>query len=157
MPYLSTAELSRIILLLLQVLLPQRELQERRPGIVDIGAYTFYGCTGAKIQSLTIASSGIRSVGAFAFSGVTHLESLTISQKDGVFIGAGAFQNCTGLESLTLPIDMNAVGSGIAPIFDGCTGITSITFTGTANGDGFDYNETSGSEYDETPWSNTQK
>ncbi len=92
-----------------------------------------------------IVSDGMTSIGDDAFSGCVKLSTLTIG--DSVLsIGASAFKNCSDLKELTIPAGLDCVGFTTQPIFEGCTKIESITFTGT--GDWFSYNDS----YTYTPW-----
>ena len=58
-------------------------------------------------------STGVTTVGNYAFYNGTHISSVTIS--DAVTsLGAYAFQNCTSLASLTIPISLNAIGTDLS-------------------------------------------
>ncbi|MBR7123900.1 MAG: leucine-rich repeat protein, partial [Candidatus Methanomethylophilaceae archaeon] len=115
----------------------------------SIGNYMFKDCTGFS-GTLEIPSS-ITNVGLYAFANCKGISAVDI-QHANVKLGAGAFQGCTSMTSLTIPVVINVVGSDSNPIFDGCTGLTSISLTG--NGNSGDYSATSGNNnyYLKTPW-----
>jgi len=125
-------------------------------GVISIGHNAFYGCTG--LTSVTIPNS-VTSIGGMAFLGCSGLTSITVdagnssysSSTDGVLfnktatslvaypvgkqgayvisnsitsIGNDAFQGCTGLTSVTFPNSVTSIGS---QAFYGCTTLTSVT------------------------------
>jgi hypothetical protein len=69
----------------------------------------------------TLDASGIETVGGFAFSRCTGLES--VSLPEAVTIGDGAFYECAGLTSLSLPRATNISSS----VFANCTGLISVS------------------------------
>jgi len=87
-------------------------------GIIFIGDYAFYYCTG--LTSVTIPDSAI-SIGSAAFSGCTGLTSVTI--PDSVISIGDAFSNCTGLTNVTIGDGVTSIGLNT---FYGCTELTSI-------------------------------
>jgi len=141
------------------------------PGIVSIGEYMFYGCSGV---NGAIDLSGIKTIGQYAFSGcvsITAVEFGNIMDTIGAHafekcselraitlgtsvrqIGAGTFTNCSSVTSLTLPMSLDTVRDDLDPAFAGCSMIGSVRFIGS--GDGFQYSETLGSNnyYRYTPW-----
>ena len=89
-------------------------------GVTSIGNYAFEGCTG--LTSITIPDS-VTSIGNRAFYNCTELTSITI--PDSVTsIGEGAFRGCTGLTSITIPDSVTSIGESA---FYCCTGLTSVT------------------------------
>ena len=69
-----------------------------------------------------IISSGVMSVGNYAFYGCSHLESVTI--PNGVTsIGSRAFMDCSNLTSITIPSSVNNIGSDA---FYNCTAVTDV-------------------------------
>ena len=87
-------------------------------GIVNVGAYAFYGCSS--LTSVQIPYS-VTSIYEGAFSGCSSLTNVAIPETV-TFISALAFQNCTSLVNVNIP---EAVTS-IAGVFDGCTSLASI-------------------------------
>ena len=95
-------------------------------GVISIGNYAFYGCSG--LTSVTIPDS-VTSIGASAFYGCSGLTSVTI--PDGVTsIGEEAFYNCTELTSVTIP---NSVTSLSTTAFDGCGKLWTAWYRTLAN------------------------
>ena len=79
-----------------------------------------------------VINSGVTSIGNYAFSNCTHLNSVTISSSV-TRIGDGAFYGCTELRytqrytsqtSFTIPNEVTSIGDDA---FYGCTGLTEIT------------------------------
>lgn len=78
------------------------------------------------ITSIDIPS-GVTSIGNFAFSNCTSLQSVTI--PDSVTsIGVQAFYDCTGLTSVTIGNGVTSIGTSA---FSGCNALTDIYYTGT--------------------------
>ena len=117
-------------------------------GVTSIGYATFYSCTG--LTSITIPD-GVTSIGSSAFFGCTGLTSITIpdsvtsigqyafyntawynNQPDGlVYAGKVAYKYKGTMPSNTsIVLKEGTLGIG-SFAFDGCTGLTSITFNGT--------------------------
>ena len=141
------------------------------PGIVSIGEYMFYGCSGV---NGSIDLSGIKTIGQYAFSGcvnITAVEFGNVMDTIGAHafekcselraitlgtsvrqIGAGTFSNCSSVTSLTIPMSLDTVRDDLDPAFAGCSMIGSVRFIGS--GDGFQYSESLGSNnyYRYTPW-----
>ena len=92
-------------------------------GVRSIGDYAFYYCTG--LTSITIPDS-VASIGygAFCYTGLTSINI----PNSVTSIGSYAFFHCFGLTSITIPDSVTSIGEAA---FSGCSGITSITFTGT--------------------------
>ena len=111
--------------------------------LADIGAHAFDGCEGVSGFEF---GANVSDIGDYAFRGCVGLSSFSVSSA--LTIGSGAFQGCTGLKILTIPIYVDAVGEGATPIFDGCSGITTINLTGDGELEGEDYN----GKYQGTPW-----
>ncbi|MBD5137330.1 MAG: leucine-rich repeat protein [Lachnospiraceae bacterium] len=88
--------------------------------VTSIGDYAFSGFTG--LESITIPES-VTSIGRGAFNSCTGLKSITIPESM-TSIGEGAFYGCTGLKSITIPKSMTSIGEGA---FEDCTGLKSIT------------------------------
>jgi GH24 family phage-related lysozyme (muramidase) len=89
-------------------------------GVTTIGDYAFSRCTS--LESITIPA-GVTTIGSGAFSMCTSLESITIPA--GVTtIGISAFSNCTSLESITIPAGVTTIGIST---FSNCTSLESIT------------------------------
>ena len=117
-------------------------------GVISIGGYAFYGCSG--LTSVTIPE-GVTYIWDHAFRGCSGLTSVTI--PEGVtYIGNSAFSDCSGLTSVTIPEGVTYIGdsaffrcSGLTSIiipdgittigryaFRGCSGLTSITVSASA-------------------------
>ena len=70
----------------------------------------------------TGAQTPITSIGQYAFSGCTNLETFTIPESVST-IGYRAFRSCVSLPTLTIPSAVTLIGS---EAFDGCTGLKSL-------------------------------
>lgn len=81
----------------------------------------FAGC--ASLRSITL--SGIVSIGSYAFSDCTSLESVTLG-SGLLYIGEGAFNGCTALSSLRIPESVKEIET-IA--FKDCTNLISLYVT----------------------------
>lgn len=78
-----------------------------------------------KITSISLAS-GIKEIGANAFSGYTALTKVSLPDTlQG--IGANAFFGCTSLTAITLPNSVNTLGEGA---FASCTSMLSANLSG---------------------------
>ena len=105
--------------------------------------------TGVKNKTITevIVPDYVTSIGNYAFSGCTNIETATISTlaisyipKDklktvvitsGASIGNYAFRGCTGLTSVTIPDSVTSIGTDA---FYGCTNIETATIPTLAIG-----------------------
>lgn len=118
------------------------------PVLSDVGEKAFYDC--AVLKNLNSANgvllTGVSSVGKEAFGNCVAVTAIVLGDNLES-LGDGAFKGCTVVVSLSLPISVNSVGSPTAPVFEGCTSISSIAFTGS--GEGHDYAE---NNYLLTPW-----
>lgn len=112
-------------------------------GATEVGEFCFCNCTNLTefdaMSNLKIISNdafratGFSSlefndetyIGIHAFKECLNLETL----KLGAYIcKEGAFQNCTSLVNVTLTSPITTLG---AAVFDGCSQLTTVTFTGT--------------------------
>ena len=116
-------------------------------GITSIGDNMFRGCTGIT-GDLTLPST-INHVGCNAFDGVLRITALNV-EAASIIMEESAFKGCTGIKTLIIPVGLNVVGYANSPIFEKCSGITSIHFTGA--GSGHIYTENGESAYTATPW-----
>lgn len=83
-------------------------------GITSIGNYAFNSPAASPV-TITLPSSGLKTIGNSSFSGLTALRELII--PEGVTtIGTNAFSSCTNLEKIycpsTVPTLTNAAGGG---------------------------------------------
>ena len=89
-------------------------------GVTSIGNYAFWGCSS--LTSVRIPES-VTSIGWGAFQGCSSLTGITLpagvtSIEDCVFSG------CSSLSSITIPDGVTRIGDWA---FQGCSGLTSIT------------------------------
>ena len=89
-------------------------------GVTSVGSYAFYGLTG--VTTFTINSS-VTSIGDRAFSGCTSFTSITLP-SNLTKIGSYAFYNCTGLTLITIPAKVTSFGNYA---FGNCTAMTKAT------------------------------
>lgn len=123
--------------------------------VEEVGEMAFYGC--GNMTSLSLGS-GVKSIGKNAFYGLSSLESITVSEQNSVYSGKGnclvekatgtlllgsaqsvipedvkkigdnAFLNNEAIREIVLPKDVTRIGTAA---FNGCKGLTSLTFLGT--------------------------
>ncbi len=92
-------------------------------GVTSIGGYAFYGCSN--LDSITVPDT-VDYFGAHAFDGCSSVSSIDI--PDGTTeIGSYAFRNCSSLTSVTIPDSVSSLGTYA---FYGCSGMT-LTLAGT--------------------------
>ena len=97
---------------------------------VGSGVMTDFGPTdvrwgGHEVRAVDLSGVvGPTTIGTYAFSGCTSLESITFSEYV-TSIGASAFSGCTSLENLIIPRSVTNVG---ASAFGGCTGLKYLEF-----------------------------
>ena len=109
-----------------------------------------YSALKQSIEKVVIR--GISGIGAESFLSCSRLEEVTVSGSVKA-IGANAFAGCTSLNALTVPLGLNLQATSQASsYFEGCKGITSITFIASDNGSFVNYNSN-----DCTPWMVTDK
>jgi len=87
---------------------------------------------------------GLETLGNLAFANCGSLNNLILPNTLTSF-GVTPFLNCTSLNSVSLPISVKYV----EPIFEGCTSLTTFTFTKGTTGNGATY---SLNESFDTPW-----
>lgn len=104
---------------------------EIKPGVTNIGDYTFYQCSS--LTSVTIPSS-VTSIGNAAFYHCFNLNSMTIPSSV-ISIGDAAFNGCA-LSSVTIPSSVTSIGNGA---FTGCSYLTGFSVS-SANGSYCDLN-----------------
>lgn len=123
--------------------------------VKEVGEMAFYGC--GNMTSLSLGS-GVKSIGKNAFYELSSLESITVSEQNSVYSGKGnclvekatgtlllgsaqsvipddvkkigdnAFLNNEAVREIALPKGVTRIG---AAAFNGCKGLTSLTFLGT--------------------------
>ncbi len=123
--------------------------------VEEVGEMAFYGC--GNVTSLSLGS-GVKSIGKNAFYGLSSLESITVSEQNSVYSGEGnclvekatgtlllgsaqsvipddvkkigdnAFLNNEAVREIALPKGVTRIGTAA---FNGCKGLTSLTFLGT--------------------------
>ena len=123
--------------------------------VKEVGEMAFYGC--GNMTSLSLGS-GVKSIGKNAFYGLSSLESITVSEQNSVYSGEGnclvekatgtlllgsaqsvipddvkkigdnAFYNNEAIREIALPKGVTRIGTAA---FNGCKGLTSLTFLGT--------------------------
>ena len=90
--------------------------------ITSIGDYAFSGCTALQSTSFPAAQS----IGEGAFNGCTALQSVSFPVAQS--IGIGTFGGCTSLQSTDLPESQNID----VMAFEWCTALQSVSFPATA-------------------------
>ena len=90
-----------------------------RPGVTSIGDWAFSSCS--KLNSITIPDSVV-SIGLYAFSDCESLSSIKIPASVKT-IGFFAFADCTSFTSITIPNGVTTIDNGT---FSSCTSLTSI-------------------------------
>ena len=70
-----------------------------------------------------VVTSGVTSIGNYAFWGCSSLTSVRIPESV-TSIGWGAFQGCSSLTGITIPAGVTSIGDSA---FSGCSSLTSIT------------------------------
>lgn len=89
-------------------------------GVTSIGYWAFEDCSS--LTSITIPE-GVTSIGSAAFDGCSSLSSITI--PEGVTsMGDSAFSGCSSLTSVRIPDGVTKIGDWA---FCGCSSLTSIT------------------------------
>ncbi len=93
-------------------------------GILNIGSWVFYNCTG--LTEITLPSSLI-SIDSYAFFDCKGLTEIVIpgSVTD---VGTSAFSGCSNITSVTMPNSVKNIESGA---FSGCTYLTDVYYDGT--------------------------
>ena len=89
-------------------------------GVTTIGQYAFSNCTS--LESVEIPAS-VTSIGNHAFDGCTSLTSIEIPASV-TSIGEFAFAGCTSLESIEIPASVTTIGDAA---FVNCTGLSTVT------------------------------
>ncbi len=93
-------------------------------GILNIGSWVFYNCTG--LTEITLPSSLI-SIDSYAFNDCKGLTEIVI--PDNVTdIGTFAFSGCSNITSVTMPNSVKNIESGA---FSRCTYLTDVYYGGT--------------------------
>jgi hypothetical protein len=88
-------------------------------GVTSVGSWAFANCTA--IESVTIPSS-VNKIGNWAFSGCSGLKKVNIS-SGLTYIGMRAFNNCTALEEISLPSSLTTIDDNA---FYSCLSLKSI-------------------------------
>ena len=87
--------------------------------VISIGSYAFSGCSS--LESINIPE-GVTSISSSVFRGCSSLESINI--PEGVTsIGYMAFRGCSSLESIQIPGEVTSIGQDA---FYECSSLTSI-------------------------------
>ena len=89
-------------------------------GVTSIGNWAFRDCSS--LTSITIPES-VTSIGEYAFSGCSSLTNVTIPENV-TSIGQYAFYGCSSLTSITIPEGVTKIGY---QTFSGCSSLSSIT------------------------------
>lgn len=85
----------------------------------------------ASLIDKAVVSSGVKSIGAYAFFGCDALTEITLSQTLEK-IGEGAFKECENLLSLTIPEAVTIIGKYA---FENCAALQNVRFNATKAND----------------------
>ena len=92
----------------------------------EMQSYMDYGYSAPWFSSnirKVVITSGVISIGDYAFEGCSNLTSITIPGSV-TSIGSAAFLRCSSLTSITIPDSVTSIGCSA---FKGCSSLTSIT------------------------------
>ena len=103
----------------------------RYGSVLENGRMLYIG--GQPVEGDLVIPDSVTSIGSYAFSDCTGLNSVTIS-KSVESIGRSAFSGCTGLTSVTIPDSVTGIGDYA---FAYCTGLTSVTIGNSVTSIGY--------------------
>ncbi|MPL93749.1 hypothetical protein SDC9_39896 [bioreactor metagenome] len=89
-------------------------------GVTSIGDFAFWGCTA--LASVVIPD-GVTSIGQSAFNGCNSLTSVVIPDSVTSIGWDAAFSGCSSLTSIVLPAGLTSIGQSA---FAGCSSLTTI-------------------------------
>ena len=115
-------------------------------GVTSIGEFAFNNCTSLTAVEIP---ANVTTIGGYAFGGCTSLGSLTLPSSITT-IGGGAFAGCSALSDLTASLDVYLLNtSNPSGTWAGCTGLRSLTVTGSTSAHAHIYTTTTASYL---PW-----
>ena len=99
-------------------------------GVIHIGSYAFFGCTGLTSIEFEEIPEGNNIVGSYAFSGCSNLTLLNLIGFKEIYFRA--FEN-SGITKIYFSTELEEFtnGSSGEKVFDGMSALTDIYYTGT--------------------------
>jgi len=97
---------------------------------LSIGVHAF---SNSALKSVSLSSNLIKSIGSYAFSDCSDLESIVIDCPD-TEMGSHIFSGCSSLESASISMDAILLGSDGESALGSSLPIVSYTFTGEKSG-----------------------
>lgn len=88
--------------------------------VTTIGDYAFSECTG--LETVSLSSGDLVKIGSYAFAGCSALKDISIPEKV-TEVGYAAFSGCTSLKTAKFPSSLETLGQSA---FSGCSSLEKI-------------------------------